>query len=602
MANSSIDLISLDFDAQKTSLINYLKTQEIFKDYDFEGSNLNVLIDLLTYNTFKNAFYLNMALSEGFIDSAQLEPSILSHAKELNYLPRSARSAKATIQLDWTATGIHQPYVIQKGQSFTAQVKNNSFIFTIPETVIVASANTSFSLTTDIYEGAFVKESYVFDTTTALPLRFRLTNQNVDIDSVVVNVFEDGNIIGVAYKRVISLLDLDDSSQVYFIQTSSVDGNYEILFGDGVLGYQPKNGSLIVIDYRVSSGDVANGTGRFSLNFDPTNPFAELTGDVTLTTLAAALGGAPREDIETTRFYAPRWFQTQERAVVPSDYVVLMKTQFPEIHAINVYGGEQVAPPQFGKVFVALSISNVIGLPQSKIDQYTQFLQARMMMTTVPVFVLPDYTYIDISTDVSYNVNVTSESSSRIQAIVLQAIGSFNETFLNNFNVTFKYSRFLNAIDNADPAIDSNLTNVLICKKLQPTLNQAVNYYLTYNMALVNDLPFVIYPHNIIQETTLRSSLFTYNEQQCYLEDDNQGNVNIVQQKTTGNITFVRSIGTINYDTGQVFINNFAPEQFEGTNFIVYVRPRSNDISCNLNTILTIDMSAVKITVEQIRS
>ncbi|HYT44962.1 MAG TPA: hypothetical protein VEP90_21725 [Methylomirabilota bacterium] len=600
-ANTSLDLISLDFDTQKTALINFLQTQSEFKDYDFTGSNLNVLIDLLTYNTFKNSFYLNMALSEGFIDSAQLRPSILSHAKELNYLPRSARSAKANITVSFQATGDHAPYLIQQGQTFTASMKNNSFIFSIPNIITVASPNTSYSFTTDIFEGAYLKESFIFDTTIDLPLRFKLSNPNIDIDSLSINVFENQFTIGTLYNRAISLLGLNDLSQVYFVQTSPTDGNYEFLFGDGIVGYQPKNGSLVVADYRVSSGSPPNGASRFSINFDPTNPFSELIGNVSLVVNTNAIGGAPIEDMETTRFYAPRWFQTQERAVVPTDYQVLMKTQFPEIQAINVYGGEQLIPPQFGKVVIVVNFSNIQGLPQTKLDQYTNFLQARMPMAMIPIFVQPTFTYLDITSTINYNINISAQTPSTIKTTVLNAISAFNDDNLNTFNATFRFSKFTTVIDNADPSIISNLTNIVVCKKFFPVLGSPQPFTTNFSMNLVNDLPPMIYPHNSGEGTTLTSSFFTLNGDTVSLEDDNTGNINIVKQNQGVTTLVKKGIGSVNYDTGVVIIPNFQLDQFDGANFRIYVIPRTDDVACNLNTILLIDMNAIVVKITQVR-
>jgi hypothetical protein len=599
-ANSSLELINLDFDSQKASLILFLRSQDRFKDYDFEGSNINVLLDVLTYNTFKNAFYTNMALCEGFLDSAQLRPSVLSHAKELNYLPRSARSAKATIRVEFSATGDRAPYIIQKGQSFTCQVKNKSFIFSVPENIICASANTSFMFETDVYEGPYIKESFIFDTASGTPLRYKLTNQNIDVDSIVVNIFEDGNVVGNIYKKTLSLLDLDNHSKVYFIQTSAVDGNYEIMFGDNIVGYQPKNGSLIVVDYRVTEGSASNGGGRFAINFDPTSPFSELISDVDITTLAVAIGGDEIESTETTRFYAPRWFQTQERAIVATDYVVLMKTEFPEIHAINVYGGEELTPPQFGKVIVALDIANVSGLPQSKLTQYYDFLKARCPLTVIPVFLSPIYTYIKIVTTVKYNINVTSESIDRMKTIVLNAITGFNTTFLDDFNTTFYFSKFERAIDDADPSIVSNLTEIWLYKEITPLLTIVQTMTINFGLPLVNDLPALPSSHDMNEEKVLYSSSFTFDGQQCELEDDGAGIVRIVQAEASS-FNFVKDVGRIDYDTGIIRLTDFKIEGYDGPTLCLYVRPRENDVSCTLNTILGIKSDKVEINIEQLR-
>jgi hypothetical protein len=600
MANTTLDLVSLDFATQKQSLIASLQAQDRFKDYDFNGSDLSVLIDLLSFNTFKNGFYLNMALSEGFIDSAQLRNNVLSHAKELNYLPRSARSAKATVQVSFSAIGTHQPYVVPKGSSFTAQIKNKSFIFSIPETLTVASANTSFAFTTDIYEGAYVKESFIFDTSSSFPRAFKLSNVNADTDSIVVNVFEDSTVTGTIYQRAISLLDLNDLSQVYFVQTDAVDGNYEILFGDGIVGYQPKNGALITIDYRVSSGTDPNGAGKFTINFDPTTPFGELTSNMTITTLAPAMGGDTIEDIETTRFYAPRWFQTQERAVTPTDYEVLLKAQFPEIHSLNAYGGEQLTPPQFGKVVIALSIANVQGIPASKQQQYYNFIKSRCTLTIQPIFITPQFSYIQISSVVRYNVNVTNETINRIQTIVMGAIQAFNDQFLNDFNVTFRLSKFQAWIDDCDPSIVSNLTNISVYQKIYPLPMIIQSIVLQFAMPLVNDLPPLPLTHPLNAEKCMTSSTFSYKGETAILECDNVGNINIVKPKSN-QYSFVQSAGTINYDTGVVSITNLQIDSYDGDALYIYVRPRQNDVSCSLNTILVIEPQKIALSIEQIR-
>ena len=219
MANSSINLVGLDFSDIKQDFKNYLKSQDQFKDYDFDGSNMSVLMDLLAYNTYKNAFYLNMAVSEAFLDSSQMEASVLSHAKELNYIPRSARSSKAKIVVNFQASGDNQPYTVEKGSSFTSIIKNESFIFTIPEALSVSSTNTTFSFETYVYEGVYLKDSYIVDTSIDTQ-RFILTNKNVDTDSLVVTVYEDGSDVGENYTMSSTLLDLNSTSKVYFLQAS----------------------------------------------------------------------------------------------------------------------------------------------------------------------------------------------------------------------------------------------------------------------------------------------------------------------------------------------------------------------------------------------
>jgi len=252
-----------------------------------------------------------MAVSEAFLDSSQMEASVLSHAKELNYIPRSARSSRAKIVVNFQASGDNQPYTVEKGTSFTSIIKNESFIFTIPEALSVSSTNTTFSFETYVYEGVYLKDSYIVDTSIDTQ-RFILTNKNVDTDSLVVTVYEDGSDIGENYTMSSTLLDLNSTSKVYFLQASDL-GNYEIIFGDDIIGKKPKNGARVVLDYRISNGSRADGSKEFSINFDPTN--GELLETPEIEVVENSIGGFERESLDSIKYYAPRHFQVQERAI-----------------------------------------------------------------------------------------------------------------------------------------------------------------------------------------------------------------------------------------------------------------------------------------------
>lgn len=600
-SNTVINLVDLDFDALKASFITYLQSQPQFKGYDFVGQGLNQLLDILSVNTFRNVFFLNMAISEGFIDSAQRRTSILSHAKELNYLPGSAKSAVANVTVTFTATGESQPYVIPKGASFSAQIKNQNYIFSVPETLTCASANSTFTFTTPIYEGSYMNDSYIMNGSQITPITFTISNPNIDINSLVVNVFEDDSQIGVIYQRVSSLLGLVETSKVYFIQTNAATGNYEILFGDGIAGYQPKSGAIIVLDYRVTVGTKSNGSALFTINFDPTFPNGELLTQIQTITNEIASGGSPPQTLESIRFYAPRYFQTQERAIVPQDYEILLIQQFPEINAVNAYGGETLSPPQFGKVIIALELNDIQGLPQSKIDAYTTFIQPRMSIPTIPIFISPQFTYIQVNTIVRYNINITTETSNRISTLVLAGISDYNSSILNNFNVTFRFSQFTTMIDNVDPSIISNITKISLYQKYIPTNGIAQNATFNFALPLENDIPPVGTTFAKDDETVLTSSQFSYQGNLCQFADDGNGNVNIVQLQGS-NYVILTTIGTINYSTGIVQLNGFNPDSFVGSNIYIYVIPADDDVSCQQNTILAIEPSQINITVQQLQA
>jgi hypothetical protein len=595
-ANSSLDLVSLDFDTQKASLKEFLRAQDQLRDYDFEGASINVLLDILTYNTQKNTFFLNMNFAESHLDSAQLLESVVSHAKSLNYTPRSVRSASANVRVDFTATGESQPYIIQKGSSFSSLVKNESFIFSIPESLIVSSPNSNFTFTTTVYEGSYLKNTYIFQNSADIQ-RFKITNRNVDTTSITVTVYEDGSLVGQAYLLRTTLLDIDEDSKVFFLQAAE-NGFYEIVFGDNVSGRQPKAGSTIVIDYRVSQGPKANGARNFVLNFDPTGAVSELSNTPTVNTISTAMNGANAESLESIKYYAPRHFQAQERTIVPEDYETALIEEFPEINAVSAFGGEDADPPQFGKVFIAVDLIDVDGLPESKKDQYYEFVRSRSPVK--PVFIEPKFTYLDVNSVVRYNVNVTTNTPTSIKTLVINTINEYNTEFLDDFGVQFRHSPFTRLIDDTDASIVSNVTNIRIYKKLTPQLTTLLNFPMNFGVALLNDLPELPTRHPIGEQHIISSTSFMYNGISVFVEDDGDGGIRLMR-RDGGNDVKVVDVGTVDYDTGYLNFENFFVDSYVGSAIHVYARPRDKDIILPKDTIAQIEADAITVTVETLK-
>ena len=597
MANTSINLVDLDFASLKGSFKNYLRDQNQFKDYDFEGSNINILLDLLSYNSYKNAFYLNMLLSESFLDSAQLRNSILSHAKELNYLPRSARSSKARVRIEFEATGESAPYIIQKGSPLTTLVKNESYTFTIPETITVSSANTTYSFETDIFEGTYIQDTYTYRQGIENQ-RFKLTNRNIDTESLTVSVFEDGNEVSDAYKLSTSLLDLDETSKVFFLQPTET-GYFEVLFGDNNLGRRPKINSTIVMEYRTSSGELPNGAREFSVDFDPTGS-DELNFTPEVNTLENSRDGAEEESIESIRYMAPRHFQTQERAITASDYSIALKGQFPEINAVHAYGGEDLSPPQFGKVFIAVDITNVDGFPESKKIEYKNFIDRRSPFGIRPVFVDPEFSYLSVRSKVRYDVNVTSASRETLKSIIKNTIVDYNEEYLNDFNVILRNSKLETEIDNSDASIISSVTRTRIYKKINPRLGLSENFRINFGVPIIDTIPEKEDLHRATDVHALVSSLFIFNSEQVLLEDDGSGNIRMM--KTDGFINEkIKNVGKIDYNTGQIEINGLVVDSFQGSSIKLFVTPVDPDVVASQNSILTIEDDEIIIDLEEVR-
>jgi len=602
MANSSIELVNLDFAYLKEDFKNYMRSQDLFKDYDFEGSNISVLLDTLAYNTFKNVFYLNMVASESFLDSAQLRSSVLSHSKLLNYTPRSRKSAKANITVNFQATGESQPYIIEKGSTFTGISGNDNLILSVPETISVSSSNNSFTFTTDLYQGVYLKENYIVpyqnipDT-----LIYKLTNTDVDIDSLNVNVYENSSSLPRTYSRSTSLLDLTGSSEVYFLQCSG-SGSYEILFGDNLIGKKPKAGSIIELDYRLSSAEEGNGIKSIDINFDPSGgELAEDADEPEVIVNAISSGGSERESLESIKYYAPRHFQVQERAVTTDDYEIILKTQFPEISAITVYGGEEEDPPQFGRVFVSIDVAEATGIPYIKKQSYSKFLKTRSPLSIEPIIIEPKYLYIDLDINARYNLNITKNTAERIKALIRNNILEYNTNNLNDFNSILRYSKLLNIIDNSDTSIVSNITDLEIHKEIiEYNVGNLQNISFSFNCKLIDDIPKMEDNHPVEDRHCISSNTFRYGSIICSIEDNGDSELFIVQK--IGSIhKKIKKIGSVNYNTGMVNLNGFISDYIEDGVLKIYARPHDNDVSVSKNTILTIKPNDIKINVQAVR-
>ena len=600
MANtSSVNLLDLDFFNHKANLKNYLRNQKQYKDYDFDGATMSVLLDMLAYHTGHESFYTNMLMTEGWLDTAQVRGSVISHAKELNYTPRSAKSAKATVKVEFEATAENQPYVIPKGSTFSAVIKNSNFNFSTYEPITISSANTSFEFEADIYEGIYVEDTYVFrQEGEEIPV-FRLRNRNADTDSLTVTVYTDGSTNGQVYTYSKTLLDLNSKSQVYFLQADSNE-YYNVYFGDNVLGKKPSEYSTVVLNYRLSSGPAADNALRFIPNFDPTGNVSELNGTVTVTTVASSRGGAAVETKESIRHYAPLSFQIQERTVAARDYEVALREEFPEISAAYAYGGEVLTPPKYGRVYVAVDIADVTGLPESKKRDYENFLNPRKPFGIFPTVVAPEYSYLSFDTLVRYNVNKTKVSPATIQNLITSTILAYRDLELNDFNVTFRDSTLSKDIVESDVSIVSSKMDVSLYKRVNVVRGTTQNFELNYNLALKDDLPPKPRQYPETDAWILTSSPFTFRGLNCIYEDDGDGHIRLMQVGD-GLKTTIYNVGTVDYSTGKVKMNNVLVDTYSGQGIKFYVKPQDKDIAVVDNSILSIESDEISISIEQLR-
>ena len=584
---------TLDFSAIKENLKNHLKDQPIFRDYDFEASNINVLLDILAYNTNLNAFYLNMIGNEMFLDSAVLRDSVVSHAKELNYIPRSFRSSRAVVNLtmnDPVAASVNIP----RGTAFTGFDGNKNFTFVTSDNVIaVSQGNNIFTAENlELYEGDYVSESYVFNDQEET--RYVINNKNVDTNSLFVTVIEDNGSKVYSYKRADSLFGLGVNSQVFFVQGIENE-RYEIIFGDNVIGRKPKVDAIIVLQYRACNGELPNGIQKFTADGKIGTAFV-----TNIQVTQPATGGDVSESLSSIKFNAPRAFTTQERVVTAEDYETLLKQNFSEINAVSAYGGEEQNPPQFGKVIVAIDLKQTDVLPPSNRRTYEKFIRERSPLGLDPVLTTPDYTYVSVDCKVKYNVNETELTTQDIRSIVTSSIQDYASINLNGFNKTLFYSKFIAGIDLSHPSIVSNDTDIFAIKSITPEINIETNYDIDFALTLKDDIGQLSGDHPDSEISIINSSIFFYNGVECFIEDDGEGKLRIMAlQGATHSV--VQEIGDVNYDTGFLQIKSFKPDKVKGNRLDIFARSKTKDISCVKRTILNIRDTDISVNVEQVR-
>lgn len=594
MANPTVNLVDLDFNGIKNSLKTYLRSQDKFKDYDFEGSNFAILLDVLAYNTYLNSFYLNMVASEMFLDTAQLKDSIISHAKELNYVPRSFRSSQALVNIAITPSSPTNSVVIPFGTGFTARVGANTFNFVTSESIAITTSNNGvfYANNVNLYQGSYVTDTFTKNDSIDNQ-RFVLSNPNIDTSSIKVTVTENNGANVDIYTQAFSLFGHSATSKIFFVQPAENE-QYEVIFGDDTIGRKPTDQSIVDVQYRISSGELSNGADNFN-----NNSSIDGHSNVSITLVSSAINGNISETVDSVKYNATRNFQAQERAVTEEDYRTLLIRQFPEIQAISVYGGEKVDPPQYGKVFCAIDISNADGLPEVNKTLYRSYLQDKIPLSVTLEFTDPDFIYLRVVSTVKYNINTTTLSENEIRNKVLSTIVNFNNNIINDFNSEFNYSNFVSEIDNTDVSVISNYTVISPFIKVVPIVNANNSYTLNYFNEILKTTPETP-THPVDTDKGVYSSSFTFNGVTCILEDDGIGNMRIVKEDAT-NHTEIKKVGTVDYVNGVIKLVDFNPSAFTGNGVDVFIKPKSSDIVSSQKSIMTINTRDVTINIVPVR-
>jgi len=581
MANSSLVLSSLDFDTQKQNFINYLSSQSVFRDYDFEGSNINTLIDVMTYNTYLNAFYLNMIGSEMHLDSAQKMDSVISRAKELNYLPRSNRSSKAVISFTIETTGVTNPMVISKGTVFSGVNSNNSFTFVTDSATSYLSTNTTYSVSNlEIYEGSYVQESYIVDYNIE-DQRFILSNPTIDTNSIEIIVQE--NNANSIYTFASDLFGLSSNSEVYFLQGFE-SGTYEIVFGDNVFGKNPKSGAVIYANYRITSGSDGNGISAFNLDSDIGDDNGGYAVPNTIEVITPAISGANAEGINSIKFNAPRHFQTQGRCVTQNDYITTILQNFPEVKYVNVFGGEvSNASVEFGTVYIASSTYSGTPLTDNRKKDVESFIDGLTSIGIRTKVIDPEYLSLQLGSTIHVNFNNTASTSTTITSKAIEAVKTYNSNNLQNFNTAFRMSKLEQSINESDDGILSNETTVQMYKSFTPPTT--LTFAITCNF------------ENAIESGTIVSSEYVTGGKTYvltdYIEGIDAGSGKIYQVERSTNLasSSYTEVGTVDYVSGLI---NIIPLIFFsiGAGLKIYATPVNKDVYCRKNTIIAIDTVA----------
>ena len=578
-ANSAIRVTDLNFNQIKTNLKTFLRAKPEFTDYDFEGSALSNLIDLLAYNTYQQSIYVNMVGNEMFLDSAQIRNNVVARAKMVGYTPTSARGSQATIRITVTPTSNLTSVTMASNTLFTSTIDGIQYKFTndIPYVLLQSQNYTSNNII--IKEGEPVNEKFTVNTSQAQ--RFTLSNDNVDTTSIKVRVqTSSANTSKITRTQATNIVDVQANSQVYFIQENE-DGRYELLFGDGVLGKAVDNGNIIIVDYRVVNGSATNGANNFVAP-------GSIGGQATFTVSVAnnASIGANAESTASIKFNAPKSFQRQNRAVIKNDYARTILAEAPDIEAVSVWGGEDNDPPIYGKVYIAAKPTGGNLLSDQRKAELVNLLQAKNVVTISPTFVDATYLYVVPSITVKYNVADTTLVAGQISDKVATAVVNFETASLTLFDKKFRESEFISSMVASDPSIVGANITYRMMKRFTPNQNVTTSYSVAFNNGISN-------PH-AGHYGAVGSTSFTFQNQSCFLDDDGNGILRIYYLDSQNQKTYLNtSAGTVDYSSGLVVIKSVIITS--SATIEVSVKPAVNDINPTRNMLLLISKASIDV-------
>jgi len=594
---------NLDFDQIKTSIKDYLRANSNFTDFDFEGSNFSVLIDTLAYNTYITAFNSNMIVNESFLDSATLRENVVSLARNIGYVPRSRSAAQATVNFNVPTTSSSATMTLQAGLVCVGATNDSNYIFSIPEDVTTTISSGVGSFTDlKIYQGTFLKKTFVVDG--SIDQRFILDNSFIDSSTIVVKVkglSDTGD--GREYSLANNILNLNATSEIYLIQEVQ-DEKYELLFGDGYFGKKLETGSIITVSYIITDGKNGNGASNFSFSGRVTDSDDNIivpSGSITVSTVNSAANGGDIEPIESIKYFAPRIYASQYRAVTNRDYEAIIQSIYPNTESVSVVGGEELDPPQYGNVFISIKPKNgnfVSDFDKNNIlTRLKEYSISGINQQIVDLKVL----YVEIDTAVYYNSSqVTSVND--LKTNVTSVLNTFSSSNINQFGGRFKYSKLCQTIDNVDDAISSNITRVKIRRNLNALIETPGQYELCYgNRFHINPEGFNIKSTGFTIAGSAELYYFTdvpNKKGDGTLDGSGKGILTVTRdiRDSSGNYMIDRTlnpVGTVDYVKGELIINTITITSTVESNNIIEIQavPESNDVIGLKDLYLSFDVS-----------
>lgn len=597
---------NLDFDQIKESIKDYLRANSNFTDFDFEGSNLSVLVDTLAYNTYITAYNTNAVVNEVFIDTAVLRENVVSLARNIGYVPRSKRAASAKVSFlaEVPANNTTPTLTLKAGVVVTGGASDLSYTFAVPQDITVPVTDydgtnpryASFD-NIDIYEGNYVKSSFVVNTSVP-DQKFVLPNTDIDTSTLVVKVSTTENdTVATTYKRVDSIIGISTNVYSYFLQEVSGE-KYELIFGDNILLRSLTNGNYIDCSYIVTNGKEANGSAQFAfagILEDSVGTIIAQDSALDVVTENPASNGDSIESVESIKNYAPRLYAAQYRAVSANDYEAIIPQIYENTESVTAYGGEELDPPQYGKVFIVVKPRN-----GEIISDYTKrelliLLKKYSVAGIVPEFVDLKYLYVELESSVYYNPNFTGTATDLLSKVT-SALDTYSRTLaVNKFGGRIKYSKVVSIIDGISEAITSNITKVKIRRNLRPQIDQNAQYELCYGNKF----------HSRFEGYTIKSTGFTVfgNSDTLYLSDekidDNSGRIFFFKLDASGQPVVVkRNAGTVDYARGEIIIDTVNITSTVASNDIIEIQaiPESNDVVGLKDLYVQLNISSSKLT------